>query len=127
MTTRRNMLNLAAGAALAALGPGQVSASEIHADPSQSDLDVLIACRDEIRRIERQTNDPDPLSLMLAAHNLDSAIMKMCPHDPATYTIRPGSETPGTRTSDWVTCPSCHATISSALLACFHAQEGRSA
>jgi len=112
MTTRRNALKLAAGAVVTAPGPGRVFASETHTNDSRSDREVLIACRDEIRCIERQIDDPDPMPLMLAALNLDNEIMKLCPHDPATYTIQPCEEIPGVRPSHHVTCPSCRATTS---------------
>jgi|GEM_PF-3311341 len=125
MTTRRNALKLAAGSIVAAIGPGQRVAAQRATwalGTSLSDLEVLIACRDEIQRIDRLSGNVDSITLMLAAHNLDNEIMKRCPHDPTSYTTEYVDEI-----SSRVTCPFCRATISSALLACFRAQEGRSA
>ncbi len=104
MTTRRSALKLTVGAGLAMLGSTSTAGAT-------SDLEALIACRDQIQRLMPDDEEMGSCARIGAVHFLDVAIMKMCPHYPDSYTVRQGDTYKGSPViTDWVTCPICRAT-----------------
>jgi hypothetical protein len=97
---------------MAFLGPAKVEADAIEVVPSRSDLETLIDVRDTLRAMDVDPDSSYGLHVLKAAWEIDHAIMRRCPHDPAEYIHYPDEVIAGNIYPGDVECSHCRATTS---------------